>query len=141
MNNSQYWLPPQPPQQYYNPVQQTSQPYTSYQPSVNIAPNTLVGKMVNSEADVAPNEVPMDGSAGIYPARDFSAIYIKTWNKNGTISTIKFIPEMAETVSQEPNTNSVILERLDKLTSMVSKIKQYRNYNHNKKVVNDNGDA
>lgn len=111
--------------QYYNnptPIVQQSP-----QNIINKPNNFLIGKIVNSEMDITPNEVPMDGSAGIYPTNDFSSIFVKTWNTNGTINTIKYVPQIAETKNENEDPSSVIIERLDKLTKMVSKIKPYSN--------------
>jgi hypothetical protein len=55
----------------------------------------LNGKLVDGEEMVKATEVPI-GSYGIFPKADFSEIYIKSWNNNGTTSIVKFAPaEMA----------------------------------------------
>lgn len=58
-------------------------------------------KIVNRLEDITPNDVPMDGTSGIFPLSDNSAIYVKSWNTDGTIKTIKYIPEIIESEPQE----------------------------------------
>lgn len=49
---------------------------------------TINGRFINSIQEVAAQDVPMDGSASIFPMRDGSGIYVKFWLPNGTIQTI-----------------------------------------------------
>lgn len=39
----------------------------------------------------------MDGSVSLFPQNDYSAIYAKTWTKDGTIATVKYVPEHGKT--------------------------------------------
>lgn len=54
----------------------------------------LPGKYINSLQDIVPQDVPTDGSIGIFPQSDYAAIYLKKWDGNGTISTVKYIPDL-----------------------------------------------
>ena len=58
-------------------------------------------KIVNRLEDITPNDVPMDGTSGIFPLSDNSAIYVKSRNTDGTIKTIKYIPEIIEPEPKE----------------------------------------
>lgn len=58
-------------------------------------------KIVNRLEDITPNDVPMDGTTGIFPLSDNSAIYVKSWNTDGTIKTIKYVPEVIESEPEE----------------------------------------
>ena len=84
------------------------QPGTSYAPQTggymagNQTPNlyqnqssrfqSIPGRLVNNLDEITPQEVPMDGSVSLFPQADYSAIYAKTWTKDGTIATVKFVP-------------------------------------------------
>lgn len=107
---------------YYQNGQQPTNSYiqpmtTSYTPSTSRS-SMLYGRVVNSPNDITPNEVPMDGSVSLFPSSDYSCILAKTWNKDGTIQTVKFIPEVnpdqvtLDQASQE-NTMDTILKKLD----------------------------
>lgn len=69
----------------------------------------LRGRVISSESDVTPSDVPMDGSASYFPARDGSCIFSKSWNADGTISTRRFVPEQTHDAMAE------VLTRLDRI--------------------------
>lgn len=89
-------------------------------------PSMLPGRQISSIEEIMPNDVPMDGSVSFFPVRDGSCVYAKYWNRQGTIDTIKFVPEMnvvanIEETSGEENPFQEILRRLDKIEkSLVS---------------------
>lgn len=101
----------------------------------------ILGRMVNNENEITPNEVPMDGGMSLFPKSDYSCIFAKGWNSNGTIRTVKFVPELENgepSVIEAKVTNSVgqdvlddlesrFNERFDKLESLIK-----RNTNHHK---------
>lgn len=79
-------------------------------------------KIINRVDDITPNDVPMDGTAGIFPLSDYSEIYVKQWKSDGTIKTVKFIPE--QTVEDEtPKRTELddLKEYLDKKFEAISK--------------------
>lgn len=59
-------------------------------------PAMIPGRLVANADEITPQEVPMDGSVSLFPQNDYSAIYAKTWTKDGTIATMKFIPEQSQ---------------------------------------------
>lgn len=126
---------------------QNQQPQSPPQPQQR---NVLSGRIVNSAGEIMPNEVPMDGNVGIFPQADGACIYVKAWNPNGTISTLKFVQEPTETAEKLPigdDGYSVLIERLDKIEKMLSKPyrnkKPYHNPNQNggKEVNNNESDV
>lgn len=80
--------------------------YNSYQ---NYQRPSIPGRPVNNLDEITPQEVPMDGSVSLFPQNDYSAIYAKTWTKDGTIATVKYIPEQPQTAAPQ---KSPIEERL-----------------------------
>lgn len=82
--------------------------------------NQILGKFISSPNDILPNEVPMDGSVGIFPSTDGSCILAKHWNSDGTITTIRFIPEVVVSNEQKPDLMSEITDRLDRIEKMLS---------------------
>lgn len=130
---------------YNNPGGWQSQNYNpnGYSP---FAPNTyqgvqrpqassfIPGRMVNNSDEITPQEVPMDGSVSLFPQADYSAIYAKTWTKDGTIATVKFIPEQPQNAAPQ---KSPIEERLDRIDQRFDRLeKMLSNRNKPKKPYN-----
>lgn len=100
----------------YTPVQQrypqTEQAYSQYGqqvPSVQQQNFGLNGKVVDSADLITANDVPMDGNIAVFPKRDFSEIYAKSWKADGTIQTIVYKPVLEQKESGAANTPSVDL--------------------------------
>lgn len=76
--------------------------YPTYQPPtypnpMNYYPgqagrSVLPGRTVSSVDDIAVGEVPQDGSIGLFPQKDGSCIWAKSWTGDGSIRTMKFVP-------------------------------------------------
>lgn len=115
---------------YTTPSQTYQNPYIQ-QPSRF---QSIPGRLVNNLDEITPQEVPMDGSVSLFPQNDYSAIYAKTWTKDGTIATVKFIPEQPTTgVPQK----SPIEERLDRIDQRFDRLeKMLSNRNKPKKPYN-----
>lgn len=97
-------------------------PYGYPQQAQTPTPSYLFGKIVNDPDKIAPNEVPMNGSPGFFPMPDYSAIYVKAWQSNGSIGTIKFIPEVQneENTTQENSMLTEVLERLERIENTLA---------------------
>ena len=112
-NYANQYVPQPQPQQF---ISQPMAPQTQQ-------PQSLNGKIVDSEDVVKATEVPI-GGYGIFPKADLSEIYIKSWNNNGTTSIITFKPIIQEV--KEPQTvedNSLkIIERLNALDAKIDSI-------------------
>ena len=51
-------------------------------------------------------EIPMDGTVGIFPANNMSEIYAKSWNSiTGSIDTVIYKPALQEEVKMESKNN------------------------------------
>lgn len=147
----------------YNPNQyQTAMPNTSYgmpqygttaaQPRLDNLTNsqppqtqiqTVYGRVVESESEIKPNEVPMDGSIALFPKPDFSMIIAKQWSQNGTISTLKFVPEATSDSSEDTSAASMSIDELAKsMDSKFAEIKsmlKYRNGGRNSSKSDSKG--
>ena len=97
---------------------------------------SIPGRLVNNLDEITPQEVPMDGSVSLFPQNDYSAIYAKTWTKDGTIATVKFIPEQPQNAAPQ---KSPIEERLEKMLSNRSKPK--KPYNKPQQVKEEQSNA
>lgn len=98
---------------------------------------SIPGRLVNNLDEITPQEVPMDGSVSLFPQNDYSAIYAKTWTKDGTIATVKYIPEPNQAVPQKTSLETrldKIDQRFDKLERMLTRNnKPYRKHQPVKK--------
>lgn len=114
--------------QFQMPVQQPV-----YQPPIQPQPSQIVGRMVDSADAIQANDVPMNMPYALFPKRDLTEIYLKSWNPNGTIQTVIFKPE----VSNEENSvlndgngtkcidsaiSEQIMRRLDELSDQIQEI-------------------
>lgn len=88
--------------QYYGQPQMMPQ-YQMQMPRLN-------GRVVNDINEVLPNEIPF-GQIAVFPVSDFSKIYTKQWDGNGT----SIITNVYELPQKQDNTIADILRRLELL--------------------------
>ena len=82
-------------------------------------PASIPGRMVTNADEIVPQEVPMDGSVSLFPQNDYSCIYAKTWTKEGTIATLKFVPEQPQNGEPQKSPLEMRLESIEqKLDTM-----------------------
>ena len=118
---------------YYNPSVPSSlypQVQTPARPTTYQQPNYISSRLIKSLDEITPQEVPMDGSVSLFPMEDYSCVYAKAWNRDGTIRTVKYVPEKQEEVTQNSTTGFAgadvlndILENIADLTQDVNDIK------------------
>ena len=112
------------PNQNY-PTQPQQSPLQSYQQRPPIIP----GRVVADINEVTPNEIPMDGRVSLFPKNDYSCIYAKAWNSDGTITTVKFVAEQPSP-SAEPVQNNIevalasIKEQVDKIDKRLDRMQK-----------------
>lgn len=98
-------------QQFGQFPQYQPMPVFNQQPQAPV--RNISGRVVSSPDEITVQEVPTDGSLGLFPSADGSCIYGKRWNSNGTIETITYVQQ-----AQEPPAP----DRIDVLSSKVDKI-------------------
>lgn len=87
----------------------------------------IPGRPVSNLDEITPQEVPMDGSVSLFPQNDYSAIYAKTWTKDGTIATVKYVPEQPQAATPQ---KSPIEERLDKIDQRFDRLEKMLSDRH-----------
>ena len=115
------------PQNPYGQAQQPVNPYL-YHPGFNNFQRptpTLPGRIVTDANEIAPQEVPMDGSVSLFLKNDYSCIYAKQWSGDGSIQTVRYVPEMPQT-SAEPAMSvddrfKQLNDRFDQLEKLILK--------------------
>lgn len=119
----------------YNPYQQ---PYNYF----NQRPS-IPGKTITNPNEILPQDVPMDGSVGLFPVQDHSCIYAKAWNSNGTIATVKYVPE--QTIAQPAPTPAISLEtvsnKLDRIEKMLKQRRGNKSYHKHSNDEEENNES
>lgn len=82
---------------------------------------TIQGKIVENAEIVKGSEIPFN-SFGVFPKGDFSEVYIKTWNNNGTTKIITYKPMEEEMKNLDININERLLEKLDAIEKKLNEI-------------------
>lgn len=120
---------------YYNPymlgptapfgqvVPQTQVPQQTQATSQSQTPTYTRGRVVETDTDIKPNEVPMDGTVVLFPKSDFSCVYGKTWTQDGLLKSMKFIPEPVNIPQAESETPTEQFSA-DMLSDLIQQIVQ-----------------
>lgn len=115
----------QQPPQFQQPQMQQIQPFVPIQ---------IHGHTIKDEnTEIAPNDIPMDGTVSLFPTEDYSCIFAKHWNKDGKITTTKFVPvPMDEDYTPTPGFEDEMRARMDELKDLIQKRggKTYRQNNY-----------
>lgn len=107
--------------QYPNYFQQ---PYTPTLPAQPIqqpmqVQSGIMGHMVASHEEIKPNDVPMNGAAAYFPSQDGSVIYAKQWNPNGSITTVRYIPETVQQEDEQTPTLADVINQLNNIEDLL----------------------
>lgn len=126
---------PYPPYFYGNQGgQQNTQPPQNQQASLaNVYGGSsqqpmIPGRVVQNEEEIKPNEVPMDLTIALFPKSDYSCIYARQWNRNGTIEPVKYVPEAPKpATAQTPSEDGLnkVLERLNDIEELLKRKPHY----------------
>lgn len=99
-------------------------------------PSYIPGRIVSDQNEITVQEVPMDGSISLFMKNDLSCIYAKQWSGNGSIATVRYIPEE----TNEPNKKQVTMETImEKLENLERAINRGRPQNYKKRYDNSQG--
>lgn len=99
-------------------------PNNFYQNSFPQQAPSLLGKVVENIDAVKACEIPF-GGYGIYPKGDFSEIYIKTWNGDGTTRINKYQPVQI-TPEEEVDTNALLVEKINSLEEKINSLIEHK---------------
>lgn len=87
-------------------------------------PTFVQGRVVESEGDIKPNEIPMDGSVTFFPKSDYSVVFGKTWTENGTIRSMRYLLEQENPApKEEPKSEQSAFDQ-DVLANLIQQIVQ-----------------
>ena len=95
------------------PMTQTSAPTPIPGPMTGVP--ALHGRIIANPEEIKLNEIPMDGTASLFPMNDDSCIYAKAWGQDGKIQTYRYIREDAEPVDKGSSEFSQVMTHLDKI--------------------------
>lgn len=107
----------------YQPLQQPFTPtLPTMQQPIQVQPQSgITGHLIGSHEEIQPSDVPMNGSAAYFPTQDGSVIYAKQWNPNGTITTVRYLPETVESDDAQQPTLADIVDQLNDIQNMLKK--------------------
>lgn len=128
-------MPPQPQPMMQPPASLSNIYGGNQQPLIQ----TIPGRVVQSEEEIKPNEVPMDLTIALFPKSDYSCIYARQWNRNGTIDPVKYVPEPRQataTPSTDDGFKEAVFERLDKIEQLLNRKPHYNKPKGQKKEDN-----
>lgn len=127
--NNSYSNDPRFSNQGYDPNYGRSPGYSGFNNYSRPVP-TLQGRIVHQVEEITPQEVPMDGSVGLFPQNDYSCIYAKQWTKDGNIQTVRYVPEQVTPVQTDQKTPlEEHLDRIEeKLEALDKKLNRQKNY-------------
>lgn len=92
---------------YYQPYQPAyAQPFKP--------PQTVQGRIVASEGEISPGEVTMGELPCYFPQSDGSCVIAKSWNADGTIKTVRYVPD-----GDDGDGYAAIMEKLDSIERAV----------------------
>lgn len=112
----------QPYQTAYNMPFQSYPSPNPYQAQTTLLaqPAALTGHTIGSHEEITASDVPMNGAPAYFPTQDGSAIYAKQWNPNGSITTLRYVPEISETKGEEQTpTLFDIMNQLDTIQDLL----------------------
>lgn len=95
----------------------------------------IAGRIVGSESEIMPGEVPMTGELALFPLSDGTKIFAKKWTAMGTIETLIFTNGNCK---DQPDVLTVINQRLDRLEAIS---KNHKPYYKNKPKKEENNNA
>lgn len=103
--------------------QNPSFPQPQMQQPQPFVPVQIHGHTIKDETtEIAPNDIPMDGTVSLFPTEDYSCIFAKHWNKDGKITTTKFVPvPMDEDYTPTPGFEDEMRARMDELKDLIQK--------------------
>ena len=103
---------------------QPAQPMTMQPQAQQPQPTFVQGRVVESEGDIKPNEIPMDGSVTFFPKSDYSVVFGKTWTENGTIRSMRYLLEQENPVQPEPQKDDKPAITEDVIANLVQQVVQ-----------------
>lgn len=82
------------------------------------------GRIVTSEQDIVPAEIPMDGSICLFMTEDCKSVIAKQWNSNGVLQSIIYSPssnEQAQSECQNGDSTEELKAQLDRIENMLKR--------------------
>lgn len=112
-----YTTPQAPPNQPIIPAYCTPQGFG------NQPPPMIPGRIVNTEEDIRANEIPGDGSIGLFPKADRSCIFMKYWDGTRGIATLIYNLQNTQESDDSSSENELmsIKEQLSRIEKKLNK--------------------
>lgn len=136
--------------QSFNPYQSAYPTYLPYmqqsqirqpQPIPTQQIVNLAGRVVQNEQEITPQEVAMDGSISLFPLGDYSCIIAKQWNSDGTIKTLRFVPEVITASGEVTKSNDFTTHFDQRMDELLKAVKNQRKPYNKQNSPNKEGES
>lgn len=108
----------------------------------------IPGRIITSGADMKPMDVPTDGTPAVFFQNDGSCIYVKFWNQNCELQTIRYFPDtvLSNALQEQQNqqNNSILStnnNQNDPFRSILSRLDAIEQKLNNQIANNNSSDA
>lgn len=121
MDSRQMWgMNTQQPQNNFGMGGNGGMPYQ--QPAKAILP----GRIITNMQEMRPQDVPMDGSPAVFPTNDGIYIYVKYWDQDCNLQTVRYKRDDSPiTMPEKPKDSmQIIMERLDSMEQRIAASEQ-----------------
>jgi len=113
------------PQMYQQPIQQPIQQSIQQpmaQQTIPAPPTYVLGKTVNSPADIMAADVPMGAQKVFFPQADGKVIYARAWNSNGLIDPKTYVLQEDLQPEAKEDPLSSIRDQLTRIEEKLAKL-------------------
>ena len=107
------------PFSYANPFYQQQQPQLPNY-AAQLPQQGIMGRTIGSHEEIAANDVPMNGTPAYFPTQDGSVIFAKQWNQDGSITTLRYVPEATAQETQQQPTLFDIVNQLNDIQDLLT---------------------
>lgn len=113
-------------------------PYTGWQSGGQAGQSTqsqspmrtsFYGRYISDFSEILPNETPMDGSVTLFPNKDLSEIFLRTWNQNGSLMSFRYVLDTTTDLNApvSPPQQQDYQTLMDRITDLENMVRRQRN--------------
>lgn len=119
---------------FYGQPQPTPQmPYASAPTPQQMSAPGFSGRYISEVGEIIPKEVPMDGSVAIFPNKDLSEIFLKSWCSDGRILTFRYaLDTSVDLNAQTPQPQQNYQDLATRLADLEAQVRKTSNRGRNR---------
>lgn len=112
------------PQQYSTQFNQVNASQDTMQTTAQSDQLVIPTRIVDAPNNIRVQDVPMNNQLSLFMLKDYSCIYAKTWNSEGTISTHRYVLEKDPEDIQETDNNNNVYALLEEMNQRLDRIEK-----------------